>query len=70
VTCLGSGVGEGFAGAGIIGDFAGLENFAAVEALDVLRVVIFGDQLRTFVLARGIWHKSPVRKTLELFLRL
>ena len=63
MTCPNSGVGEGFAGGGIIGDFAGLENFAAVKALDVLRVVIFSDDLRAFVLARGIWHKASFGDT-------
>ncbi len=41
--------------------FAGFENLAAVEALDVLRIVVFGDQASAGVLAGGIrWicHRS------------
>lgn len=41
----GSGVGEGFveSGCGSGLNFAGFQNLAAVEAFDVLRVVILGD---------------------------
>jgi hypothetical protein len=53
-VCPNLGVGERFALTGIFGDFAGLENFAAVETLKVLRVVVFSDDLRASVLARGI----------------
>ena len=34
--------------------FAGFENLAAVEAFDVLRIVVFGDQASPGVLAGGI----------------
>ena len=41
--------------------FTGFEDLAAVEAFDVLRIVVFGDQPGPGVLARGIlWirHRS------------
>ena len=51
----GSGVGERFAETRlVVFQFAGFEDFAAVQALHVLRVFIFGDELRSFVLAGGI----------------
>ncbi len=59
---IGSGVGERFAGAGAVVQFADFEDFAAVEAFDKLRVVILGNDLRAFVFAR-IEHREP-RKAL------
>ncbi len=41
--------------------FAGFEDLTAVEAFNVLRIVVFGDQARSGVLAGGIrWirHRS------------
>ncbi len=50
-----SSVGERFAEARLITfQFAGFEYLAAVQTLHVLRVFIFGDELRSFVLAGGI----------------
>ena len=37
-------------------DLTSFQDFATVEALDVLRLVILGDELRAFVLAGGSWH--------------
>jgi hypothetical protein len=53
-----SGVGERFAGAQAVIQFANFEDFSAIEALDILRVVIFSDELGAFVLASGIWHHN------------
>jgi hypothetical protein len=55
-------VGERFARFRSIFQFADLENLAAVEALDVLGFVIFGDDLGPSVLAGGlkvcVWHSG------------
>jgi hypothetical protein len=56
--CPSLGVREGFAGLGVVGDFVRLENFSAVEALDVLRVVILGDELRALMLASRVQHDA------------
>jgi hypothetical protein len=50
----GSGVGQGFAESTFFLEFAYFEDFAAVEALYILRIVIFSDQLRSPVLAGRI----------------
>jgi hypothetical protein len=55
------GVRKRFAEISAVVQFAGFEDLAAVEALDVLRIVIFGDQARSGVLAGGtrlIRHRS------------
>ena len=39
-------------------DFAGLEDFTAIQAFDVLRLVVLGDQLRAAVLAAGSRHEG------------
>jgi len=36
--------------------FIGFQDFAAIEALEVLRFIVFGDELRAFVLAGRIRH--------------
>ena len=37
-------------------DFADFQNFSAVEAFDVVGVVVFGDYLGAFVFAGGLGH--------------
>jgi len=56
-----SGVGERFAGARAVIQFAHFEDFATIEALDILRFVIFSDELRVFVLASGVWHHHTAK---------
>jgi hypothetical protein len=46
-----SGVGERLAEAGFVLEFAYFEDFAAIEAFDILRIVVFGDELSALVLA-------------------
>jgi hypothetical protein len=52
--CPGSGVGERFAESTFFVKFAYLEDFAAVEALYILCIVILGDELSSLVLTGGI----------------
>jgi len=54
-------VGQGFVEARLLNQFAGLENLAAVQALDVLGVVILGDETRAIVLAGRIGHNTTLR---------
>jgi hypothetical protein len=48
---LSSRVGKGFVETGGLIEFAGLENRPAVQAFDILCVLILGDQLRAGMLA-------------------
>lgn len=50
----GSGVRQGFAEAGFFLKFAHFEDFAAVEAFHILRVIILSDELSSLVLAGRI----------------
>ena len=50
----GSGVGQRFAESTFFLKFAHFEDFAAVEALYILCIVIFGDELSSPVLAGGV----------------
>lgn len=47
---------ERFVEAGLLAHFASLQNLAAVQTLDVLRIVVLGDETRAFVLAGRIGH--------------
>ena len=42
---------------GLEGKFAGFQDFATIEALDVLGIVVFGDQARACVFADRIGHE-------------
>ena len=55
---------EGFVEAGLIGaEFIGFEDGAAVEALHILSISIFGDQLRAKVFAIDrIGHRNFSKK--------
>ena len=50
-----SGVGEGFIESAAVSQLARFENLAAIETFDVLRLIVFGDDLRSFVRATGNW---------------
>jgi len=65
-TSLGSSVRERFIEAWrIVFQFTGLEDLAAIQTLNVLGVVVFGDQSRALVLAGRVGHcKTPVRSFL------
>jgi len=56
-------VGERLVEACAVLQFTDFENFAAVEAFDVLSIVILRNQLCAFVLASGIGHSEPREKT-------
>src|SRR5271168_272327 len=59
-TKFGSSVGERFARAGASAflQLTGFEDFAAVEALHIFRVAIFGNHAGAFVLAGFVWHRE------------
>ena len=46
--------------------FSGLQNLAAVKALDVLSVVVLGDYARALMLAGRVGHVHLSRKLAEL----
>jgi hypothetical protein len=58
------GVGEGLIEAGFIrAEFVGFEDGAAVEALYILRICIFSDELRAKMFAIGrIGHRSFLKE--------
>ena len=55
-ACLG--VGKRFTKTRAAIQFAGFQNLAAVETFDVLRIVIFGDQARSGMLAAVFRHST------------
>jgi len=61
-----SSVGKRFIEARAVLQFSSLKNFAAVEALDVLRVVVLGNQSRAFMFAGRIRHVHLFGNLVEL----
>jgi hypothetical protein len=59
-----SSVGQRIVEAVGFGDFSGFENFAAIQTLQVLRVVVFGNHASARMFAGGISHRR-----LKKFLR-
>lgn len=62
-----SGIRKGFVKASAFFTFRAFEDLAAVEALDVFRVVILGDQPDAFVLAGRVRHRSFPRLLVRLW---